>query len=145
MGLFSGATGIGAQGIVGADQGISLEQLVLDNDWLDAYRHVLRGVSYDPDALRLIEEVGIAGNYMAHEHTVEHMRNVQWDAPSGAFWRDQWEPWRDRGAKDIYARAHAFVEDAARDADTMDPVIDANKAEMIDRIYHDTVRFVETK
>ena len=29
--LLGGTTGIGAQGIVGADQGISLEQLVLDN------------------------------------------------------------------------------------------------------------------
>lgn len=142
MAILSGTERIGAQGIVGADQGIGLEQLVLDNDWLDAYRHVMKGLPYDPDALKLIEEIGIAGNYIAEEHTVEHMREVYWRAPSRTFWRDQWGPWRQANTPDIYARAHDFVRHATAGCETMDPVVDPARAEEIDRIYRETVRRV---
>ena len=137
--LFGGTVSIGAQGIVGADQGISLEQIVLDNDWLDAYNHVLKGVDYDAEALDLIEKVGIAGTFLAEEHTVEHMRDLCWEAPSGSFNRDQWGQWKEKGYS-LYEKAHSFVADAIRGWETLEPVITPSLAEEIDRIYQDTVR-----
>lgn len=138
--VLSGTNGIGCQGIVGADQGVSLEQLVIDNDWLDAYNFVRQGVYYDPDALPLIQEVGIAGNFFAEEHTLEHMRRSYWEAPSRTLWRDQWEPWRRKETPDLYARAHEVVEKVSAGYETMDPVLDAARAGEIDRIYQDTLK-----
>lgn len=136
--VLSGNTGIGCQGIVGADQGISLEQLVLDNDWLDAYNYVLKGVQPDDEALELIERIGIGGNYLSEDHTVMNMRANYWEAPSKSFWRDQWEPWKDAGMKTIYDRAHEYVERVTAGYRSADPVLDASKAEEIERIYRDT-------
>lgn len=143
--IMAGTNGIGCQGIVGADQGISLEQIVLDNDWLDAYRHVMKGVEYDDEALELIEEVGIAGNFMSEPHTVEHMREVFWEAPSKSMWRDQWEPWHDTGMPDIYAKAHDFVLESIQGWEKLEPVLEPSKAEEIERIYRDTVRWLDKK
>ena len=56
----------------------------------------------------------IAGNYMSDAHTVEHMREVFWEAPSKSLWRDQWESWHNAGMPDIYAKAHDFVQESIR-------------------------------
>jgi trimethylamine--corrinoid protein Co-methyltransferase len=138
FGVLAGCHGIGAQGIVGADQGISLEQLVLDNDWLDAYNYVLKGVEPDQDALALIEKIGIGGNFLAEDHTLDHVNDSYWEAPSKSFWRDQWEPWKDKGSKTIYDRAHDYVERVSAGYRDADVVLTPSKAEEIDRIYRDT-------
>lgn len=142
-GLFSilaGCTGIGCQGIVGADQGVSLEQLVLDNDWLDAYNYVLKGIEPDSEALELIEKVGIGGNFISEEHTVTNMRRNYWEAPSGAFWRDQWEVWQGKGTGDIYERAHAFVEKSTHEFENMEPVLEPSLVDQVEEIYEDAYR-----
>jgi trimethylamine--corrinoid protein Co-methyltransferase len=138
FGALSGNAGIGCQGIVGADQGVSLEQLVLDNDWLDAYNYVLRGVEPDDEALELIERIGIGGNFLSEDHTVAHMRANYWEAPSRSFWRDQWESWKDAGMKTIYDRAHDYVERVSAGYRDADPVLEPAKAGEIERIYRDT-------
>lgn len=140
--ILGGTNSIGCPGIVGADQGISLEQLVIDNDWLDAYNFVRKGIEYDPEALDLIREIGIGGNYIGSEHTVANMRENYWEAPSRILWRDQWEPWRQNNTPDIYARAYEYVKQATAGVETMDPVIDAYRAEEIERIYQDTLRII---
>ena len=99
-----------------------------------------QGVYYDPDALPLIQEIGIAGNFISEEHTLEHMRKSYWEAPSRALWRDQWEPWRRKETPDLYARAHEYVERVSAGYETMDPVLDAARAEEIERIYQDTLK-----
>ncbi len=140
FGVLAGNHGIGAQGIVGADQGISLEQLVLDNEWMDAYNYVLKGVQPDDEAVSLIEKVGIGGNFLAEEHTLDNMRDNYWEAPGRTFWRDQWEPWKDRGSRSIYDRAHDYVEKVSKDYQNAEVVISASQAEEIDRIYDEFSR-----
>jgi trimethylamine--corrinoid protein Co-methyltransferase len=110
--LLSGAEGIGAQGIVGADQGTSLEQLVIDNEWASAIDHIFRlgfEVNEETLAVDLIQKVGIGGNYLAEEHTVRHMRQTYW--PATVFNQASWEAWMRDGGKDVYARAHQRVEE----------------------------------
>ena len=138
FGVLAGNHGIGAQGIVGADQGISLEQLVLDNEWLDAYNYVLKGVEPDGEALALIEKIGIGGNFLAKDHTMDHLHENYWEAPSKTFWRDQWEPWKDRGSKTIYDRAHDYVQKVSTGYQQAEVVLPPSQAEEIDRIYFDT-------
>ena len=78
--LLAGAR-FGAQGIVGPDQGTSLEQLVIDNEWASYLDHLLsRGIPVDDAALAEAEiaEAGILGSHMASRHTVRHMRQAYW-------------------------------------------------------------------
>ncbi len=108
--LLAGAS-FGAQGIVGADQGTSLEQLVIDNEWASYLDHVLsHGIPVDDATLALdeIDHAGILGSHIASEHTVRHMRQTYWR--STIFNHEGFDAWADRGAHDVYARAHQEVE-----------------------------------
>lgn len=108
----AGVRSIGAQGIAGSDQGFSFEQLVLDNEWLEAYNYMVRGVDISEEALaeEVVATVGIGGSYLGQEHTAAHMRSSY--PYSRLLTRDAWDAWQARGAKDALARAAAFVDHA---------------------------------
>lgn len=131
---FSGLTGIGCQGIVGADQGFSFEQLVIDNEWLDYYNYLTRGFEVTPETIGLdtIRAVGVAGNFLGEEHTVEHMRDSYWF--STLFGRQDFANWEAEGKQTIYDRAHAVVEKATAGYREMEPVADAKKCAALDEI-----------
>lgn len=103
--------GFGAQGIVGADQATSLEQLVIDNEWAGYLDHILsHGIPVDKTTLAVEEigQAGILGSHIATEHTVHHMRQTYWR--STVFNHEGFDAWAERGARDVYTRAHEEVE-----------------------------------
>lgn len=106
LAAFSGGRSIGGQGIVGADQGISLEQLVIDNEWLSAYNASVRGVEITEETLaeELILAGGIGANFVGEEHTAEFMRGDYWS--SKLFARDDWDAWEREGKKELQEKAH---------------------------------------
>ena len=130
----SGSCSIGCQGIVGADQGFSYEQLVIDNEWLDYYNYITRGfeVSEETIGYDVIEEVGIAGSFLGEDHTVEYLRDSYW--MSDIFNRDDWSNWIAKGKKDIYQKAHEFVERVTVGYREMTPVLDASLCSQLDDI-----------
>jgi trimethylamine--corrinoid protein Co-methyltransferase len=110
--LLAGARAVGAQGIVGADQGTSFEQLVIDNEWASAIDHIFRlgfEVNDETLALDVIREVGIGGTYLTEEHTLRHMRHTYW--PATIFNQKSWDSWMADGGQDVYARAHSKVQE----------------------------------
>jgi trimethylamine--corrinoid protein Co-methyltransferase len=136
--LLSGADGIGAQGLVGADQGASLEQLVIDNEWLAAVDHVLRlgfEVSEETLALDLIQRVGIGGSYIAEEHTVRHMRQTYW--PSDLFNQKSWDAWQAEGGQDVHAKAHARVQAILAEGYPPQPLLDPSTIAELDALIQD--------
>lgn len=130
----AGTKGIGCQGIVGADQGISLEQLVIDNEWLDAYNYIVGGMAVNEEmiAADLIGSVGIGGNFIAEEHTAMYMRDNYW--ASKIFDRNNWDMWKSTGSKDLLDRAHEYVESVTSSYKQMEPVIDRLKFDEINYI-----------
>ena len=118
----SGLWGIGCQGIVGADQGFSFEQLVIDNEWIDYYNYIIGGfeVSDETIGFDIIKSVGPAGNYLGEEHTVAHMRDSYWI--SSIFGRQDWSNWNAGGSRTVYNRAHEYVEEVCADYKSMIPV-----------------------
>ncbi len=129
----AGTTGIGCQGIVGADQGISLEQLVLDNEWLSAYNYILDGIEVNADtiAMDVIESVGIGGNFLCEEHTVEHMRKSYWF--SKLFNRENWDTFYDKGTPELLDRVHDYV-DSIVNAGPIEPLLSGTKLDEINYI-----------
>lgn len=120
--FLAGATGIGCQGLVGADQAFSFEQLVIDNEWLGAVSYMLGGFAVDEETLAadVIERVGIGGAYIAEEHTRAHMRENYFS--SRLFARDDWAAWLAKGSKDTLTRARDILDSFFRDYRAPEPV-----------------------
>jgi trimethylamine--corrinoid protein Co-methyltransferase len=136
--LLSGADGIGAQGLVGADQGASLEQLVIDDEWLSAVDHILSlgfEVSDETLALDVIRRVGIGGSYIAQEHTVRHMRQTYW--PSELFNQKSWDAWQAKGGRDIHAAAHARVQQILAEGYPPQPLLSPTTVAELDALIED--------
>jgi trimethylamine--corrinoid protein Co-methyltransferase len=143
MTLLAGG-GFGAQGIVGADQGTSLEQLVIDNEWASAFDHLFTlgvEVSEETLAVDVIRKVGILGNYFAEEHTVKHMRETYWR--STIFNYEGWEGWMAKGGEDAYARAHEEVERILRAHYPPKPVVSAAVKAELDALMADAMAHLE--
>lgn len=134
LGFAGGLDSIGPVGLVGADQGISLEQLVIDNEWLDAVNHVFQGVEVNKETigLEVIREVGIGGNFLDKEHTVRHMRRQYW--ASDLFNRNNWENSLAKGARDTLQRAHQRVEAILTKHYPPDPVIGDKEIKELQKI-----------
>lgn len=139
----SGLCSIGCQGIVGADQGFSYEQLVIDNEWLDYLNYITSGFDVTEETIGYdtIKEVGIMGNFLGEEHTVEYMRESYWF--SEIFGRYDWSNWQADGGKTVLERSHAFVEKVTAGYKNMEPVLDADTCKELDKIIADAYREVE--
>jgi len=130
----SGLSFIGCQGIVGADQGFSFEQLVIDNEWLSYLNYIISGFDVTEEAIGydVIKDVGIFGNFLGEEHTVEHMRDNHWI--SEIFGRCDWDTWQQGGGQTILERAHAFLEQATAGHQDGECVLDDVTRRELDRI-----------
>lgn len=139
----SGMASIGCQGIVGADQGFSFEQLVIDNEWLDCYNYIVSGFEVTEELIgyETIQAAGIAGNFLGEEHTVDHMRDSYW--MSKIFNRDDWSNWMANGEKTVYERAHEFVERSVAGYRDMEPVLSADLCRELDNILAEAYKEVE--
>lgn len=83
----------------------SYEQLLVDNEICGQILNIVKGFEVNEETLAVdvIREAGIAGNYVATDHTYRHFRDVMY-FPTIAD-RRSWEEWSADGSKDIIARA----------------------------------------
>ncbi len=135
LALLAGAAHIGAQGIVGADQGTSFEQLVIDNEWASAINHIFDlGVQVNNETLgvEVIKKVGVAGSYIAEEHTLRHARETYWKA--NLFNQAGWDSWMSKGGQDVHARAHAEVQKILAKHYPPDPLVSPQAIIQLDAI-----------
>ena len=62
------------------EMGITFDfgQLVMDDDFAGMIKHVVRGIRVDDGTLAvdLIGQVGSAGDFLSHEHTYLHMKEM---------------------------------------------------------------------
>lgn len=135
--VLAGSDAIGGQGIVGADQGFSFAQLVLDDAWLDALNYTLQGFAVDEDTLGFdtLEEVGIGGNFLSEWHTVEYMRTSWWKNdvfPRQTFVEGQ-------TPEQAYERAAERARTLIAQNWSEQPVIDPDLAKQLDAIVQDAV------
>lgn len=135
MSILAGGAAFGGQGIVGADQGFSFEQLVLDDEWLSYLNYVLDGcvVNEETIAYDLIEKIGIGGYFIQEEHTVENLGKSY--LFSNLFQREAWSDLESKHSSDaLLKRAHAFVEEKTIGYNKQPNVIDRTKMEQLDYI-----------
>jgi trimethylamine--corrinoid protein Co-methyltransferase len=134
FGCLAGNGDMGAQGIVGADQGISLEQLILDNEWINAYNYILNGAEVTEETIGadVIESVGIGGEFVSEEHTVEYLRDSFYF--SKFFNRKGWDTIENDGDVSLLDRAHNLLETWTTGYKEMTPKIEQAQFEEIQYI-----------
>ncbi len=94
LGMLSGASTFGHMGIVGSDQGGSLEQLLYDHELIGFCKRIVQGLSVGEDfALSVIEEGVREGSFLSLVHTARFVRRELW-VPSLSF-RGSFCPGRD--------------------------------------------------
>jgi trimethylamine--corrinoid protein Co-methyltransferase len=122
--LAAGAEGIGQQGIVGADQGASLQQLIIDNEWLSYVNRILKGfeVNQETLALEVIKRVGVGGSFLREQHTLRKMRGELWY--SNLFNRDDWVGWEKKGCRDLLKKSQDALDRIINKHYPPEPVID---------------------
>lgn len=81
----------------------SPEMMVLANEIIGMNRQFVAGVQLDEEALAVdvIHEVGPGGEFMSHDHTMRHFREL-WSP--ALFDRSQLDRWEAEGSKDLNAR-----------------------------------------
>ncbi|MBP8291785.1 MAG: trimethylamine methyltransferase family protein [Caldilineaceae bacterium] len=81
----------------------SPEYMVLANEIIAMNRAFTRGVQFDDEALALdvIDEVGPGGQFLSHDHTMRHWREL-W-VPT-IFDRQRLESWQEKGSKTMHDR-----------------------------------------
>ncbi|MDH5795703.1 MAG: trimethylamine methyltransferase family protein, partial [Candidatus Bathyarchaeota archaeon] len=101
----AGAEMFGHLGIAGADQGASLEQLIIDNEIAGYVKRVMKGFDINRETLAfdIIKERYMTGSFTGTSHTLRHMRKEQWFPR--LLNRDIWETWLSKGSKDLLAGA----------------------------------------
>jgi trimethylamine:corrinoid methyltransferase-like protein len=95
LSIFSGIDLVGVQGIIGADAGINLEQLVIDNEMLDYINFILAQnveISDDLFDFESIQKSGPGGNFLQDPKNAERWKDVYWD--SDIFVTETYENWK---------------------------------------------------
>jgi len=100
----AGAEMFGHLGIAGADQGASLEQLVIDDEIAGYVKRLVRGIKVNDDTLAVdVIRQTRTGSYLSTPHTTKHMRSEQW-FPS-ILSRSRWDSWVEKNSLDLLSVA----------------------------------------
>lgn len=113
--LASGSVWLDA-GLLSCDEVYSPIQMVLDNEFLGALKHLCKDfeISADTLALDTILAVGPGGSYVDQPHTAQYFRREQWQPQ---LWtRSMLTPWLEAGVKLDVDVAREFVIDLAASA-----------------------------
>ena len=93
----------------------SLEQLVIDNEAIRFIKRIRRKITISEETIgidALITAMRSAGNILAEEHALKHMRGEgeMLDCSLGQ-WMNSYSHWEDEGKPSLYDRAHDKVEE----------------------------------
>jgi len=112
----------------------SYEQLVIDDEIVGEIKRILQGFEINKESLatEVIKEVGIAGNYIASEHTCKNFRK-EFYFPS-LFDRTSWEKWEKEGKKDLLVRAKEKVSQILSSHFTLPSFLKEERVREVNRI-----------
>jgi len=135
--------GYGPVGVVGSGVGLSLEQMLIDNEGLSYLSRIRKGfeVNRNTLALDIIKETGIGGTFLSHKHTFDNFRDEhwQWDL----FLRQNYPGWNRDGSQDILARAKRKLDKMLEKDFPPRPVIDDEMVKELKKIEDEAVRVLQ--
>lgn len=132
--------GYGPAGVVGSGVGLSLEQMLIDNEGLSYLSRIRRGFEVNENSLAFdtLRKIGIGGNFISEQHTMKNFRNEQWDWD--LFLRQNYHTWHSEGSKDILTRAKEKLDKIMTDIFPPEPVIDSDKIRILEEIEKESLK-----
>jgi trimethylamine---corrinoid protein Co-methyltransferase len=108
--LLHGANIVHDLGFMDAGLQGSLQLIALCNDYLGFLRAATAGVLVNDETLALdvVDELGPTGNYLAHDHTLRHLREPYYSKLAD---KRQYEVWKEGGATTMEERAAKQVDE----------------------------------
>jgi trimethylamine--corrinoid protein Co-methyltransferase len=99
-----------AAGLIDSANSISYEQYVIDNEIIGMIHRILRGIKVNEETMGfdVIEKVGPGGNYVAEDHTIEHMMD-EFFYPNLSV-RYNFDIWEEKAHPDMLSRANEIVQ-----------------------------------
>jgi trimethylamine--corrinoid protein Co-methyltransferase len=96
-------------GYMASGMACSCEQLVMGNEIIGMTKRFVEGISVDADTLArdVIDAVGPGGNFLAQQHTVDHLRKELWQAR--LFNRQTIAAWQEAGQPTMEDRVREEV------------------------------------
>jgi trimethylamine--corrinoid protein Co-methyltransferase len=96
LSIYAGIDRVGVQGILGADAGLSLEQLIIDNEMLSYLNFILtRKIRIDDEMLDFesIRQAGPGGSFQNDPKNAQRQKDVYWDSEIfAAVPYENWKP-----------------------------------------------------
>lgn len=109
LGALAGISMISGAGMLEFESCQSFEKLVIDNDVCAMVRRLLSGIdTSDNEAAGVIREVGPAGHFLAHKHTMKWFQKEQW-LPSAIIDRLPRTRWEEGGRSSALEKAAVRV------------------------------------
>ncbi len=112
MALSAGFDNVSGAGGLNVIAEMSIEKLVIDNDFIGTLKFLENGMRFDDTTLAgdLLIEVGPAGSFMGKKHTLKNYRKEQ-NYSNITFNYEERAIWEKEGAPDIMDKARAYVDD----------------------------------
>lgn len=135
--LSSGVDYVGVKGILGADQGVSLEQLIIDNEFLSYLNYLFRRklkVDKNSLALKTIYKKGIGENFLKEE-TENQISKYYWESDvfsNGSFEKSK--------KNQVFLNVEKKLEKLLEKNYPPTPVITENKAAALDEVLKNYVK-----
>jgi len=123
-------------GFLDSQRTYSLEKLVIDHEICRFVKKLLQGIDISEEtlALEVIKDVGVGGNFLTHQHTLDWFKKEY--LFSTIFDRQGREDWEAAGWKDTYSRARERVKEILNTTslNRLDPAVDNTLDQKMDSI-----------
>ncbi len=112
MALSAGFDNVSGAGGLNVIAEMSIEKMVIDNDFIGTLKFLENGMRFDEASLAgdLLMEVGPAGSFMGKKHTLKNYRKEQNYSNITLNYEDR-ATWDKEGSPDIMDKARAYVDD----------------------------------
>jgi len=131
--------GYGPVGAVGSGVGLSLEQMIIDDEGLSYLSRIRRGFEVNERTLAfdVLKKVGIGGTFLPQQHTLENFKKEhwQWDL----FKRQNYPGWNSGGSRDILYRAREKLDRILEQGYPPQPVIEEKKAAQLKKLEKEAI------
>lgn len=124
--MMAGCSNVSGPGGLNVIAEMSIEKLVIDNDYIGTLKHLQKGIRFDEEALAadLILEVGSGGNFMTQKHTLKNYKKEQNYSNITMNYQER-ATWIKEGKKSIMDKAREYVQEI--DKQTICPLSDEQR------------------
>lgn len=126
MAMMAGVSNVSGPGGLNVIAEMSIEKLVIDNDYIGTLKHLQKGIRFDDEALAadLLLEVGSGGNFMTQKHTLKNYKKEQNYSNITMNYQER-AAWIKEGKKSIMDKAREYVQEI--DKQTICPLSDEQR------------------